>query len=35
MKFEEVKSVLMWEILPTYSKSLAACKGEDELKSTS
>jgi hypothetical protein len=35
MKFEEVKSVLMWEVLPSYSKSLATCKGEEELKTTS
>jgi hypothetical protein len=34
MKFEEVKAVLMWEVLPSYNKSLAICKGEDDLKTT-
>jgi hypothetical protein len=34
MKFEEMKAVLMWEVLPTYNKSLAACKKEEDLKAT-
>jgi len=34
MRFEEVKSALMWDVLPSYNKSLATCKGEEDLKIT-
>jgi len=34
MKFEEVKSALMWDLLPTFNKNLASCKGEGDLKQT-
>ena len=31
MNFEEVKSALMWDVLPAFNKNLASCREEKDL----